>query len=278
MTRQTVLPERWVIVDDGSTDRTAEIVSQHAAANPWIELVRLPHRKERHFAGKVNAFNTGLARYQSLTFQVVVNLDADVSLETDHFEFLLGRFAEDSRLGVAGTVYTQPNFDSMVDSFEGEDSVAGPLQCFRYDCFLDIGGYVPNRRGGIDWIAVTTARMKGWRTKNFKERRFHHHRSMGTAERSLVQASFDYGVKDYFMGGSFLWQIFRSAYRMRKSPLGGIALFSGYTWGMLRRVERPVSAELVAFYRREQMAKLRRILGSIARLRKIEKFQSAGGR
>ena len=57
--------------------------------------------------------------------------------------------------------------------------------------------------------------MKGWTTKNFKERRFHHHRSMGTAERSLVQASFDYGVKDYFMGGSPLWQIFRSAYRMR---------------------------------------------------------------
>ena len=131
-----------MIVDDGSTDRTAEIVS-HMPQHPWIELVRLPRRKERHFAGKVIAFNTGLERVKSLTFQVVVNLDADVSLEANHFEFLLGRFAEDSRLGVAGTVYTQPNFDSMVDSFEGEDSVAGPLQCFRYDCFLDIGGCVP---------------------------------------------------------------------------------------------------------------------------------------
>jgi hypothetical protein len=272
---QTVLPERWVIVDDGSTDRTAEIVAEYAATRPWIDLVPLPHRRERHFAGKVLAFNAGLERVKELQFQLVGNLDADVSLEPDHVEFLLGRFSEDPTLGVAGTVYTQPNFDSMTDSFEGQESVAGPFQLFRYECFQDIGGYVANRRGGIDWIAVTTARMKGWKTCSFPERRFRHHRLMGTAERSAVQAAFDYGRKDYFLGGSPLWQLFRGAYRMTRHPFGGVALLGGYFWAAVTRVERPVSHELMRFHRREQMAKLRRILGSIARLRRVEKFYSA---
>ena len=143
---------------------------------------------------------------------------------------------EDRRLGVAGTVYTQPNFDSMTDSFEGEHSVAGPVQILPVRVLRDIGGYVPNRLGAIDWIAVTTARMKGWTTRTFTERRFHHHRSMGTAERTGVQAAFDYGVKDYFMGGSPLWQVCRSAYQMTRSPLRGVGLLGGFAWGMLRRV------------------------------------------
>lgn len=276
---QTVLPERWMIIDDGSTDRTAEVVAAYAATRHWIELVRLPHRHERHFAGKVHAFNAGLDRVRSLHYDVVGNLDADVSLEPDHFEFLLRKFGEDPKLGVAGTVYTQPRFDSMSDSFEGEESVAGPLQLFRSECFRDIGGYVPNRLGGVDWIAVTTARMKGWKTRTFKERRFHHHRSMGTAERSDVQASYDYGVKDYFIGNSPLWEVLRCTYRMRRSPVAGIALLAGFGWAALRRIDRPVSPALMAFHRREQMLKLRRIVKAVVTLRRIEKFHlpSEGG-
>jgi glycosyltransferase involved in cell wall biosynthesis len=272
---QTIIPERWIIVDDGSTDRTADIVAGYAEGNPWIELIHIPHRPDRHFAGKVYAFNAGLDRIKSVEFQIVGNLDADVSLEPDHFEFLLDRFSEDSALGVAGTVYTQPNFDSMIDSFEGEESVAGPLQVFRYECFREIGGYVPNRLGGVDWIAVTTARMKGWTTRSFADRRFHHHRSMGTAERGTIGAAFDYGRKDYFLGGSPVWQFFRACYRMTQSPLVGMALLCGYYWAALRRVKRPVSRELMTFHRRDQKTKLKLILGSIVRLRRVERFYKA---
>ncbi|SRR5579875_482003 len=270
MIRQTVLPIKWVIVDDGSTDRTAAIVDSYAKRYPWIQLVRRPQRKDRNFAGKVYAFNEGFNFVRDLTFDLIGNLDADISFGADHFEFLINQFAKDQGLGVAGTAYTQPDWDSTRDSFEGQASVHGACQLFRYQCFLDIGGYQPNPGGGIDWIAVTTARMKGWKTRNYPDRRFHHYRTMGTAERSAIGAAFDYGKKDYFLGGSPIWEFFRVSYRMSKKPrvVGGLALLSGYCWAALTRVKRPVSRDLMRFHRKEQMKKLRMILGTLIRLKK----------
>jgi glycosyltransferase involved in cell wall biosynthesis len=266
---QTRLPLKWVIVDDGSTDRMPDIVAEYAKRHAWIELVRMPTRAERHFAGKVHAFNAGLERVRHLQFDLVGNLDADISFSPDHFSFLIDRFAEDARLGLAGTAYTQDGWDSTKDSFEGVTSVHGACQLFRYQCYLDVGGYVANRAGGVDWIAVTTARMKGWKTLNFPQRRFHHYRIMGTAQRSRLGAAFDYGMKDYFLGGSPIWELCRVAYRSMKPPVvgGGIALLMGYSWAALKRVERPVSPELMRFHRREQMARLRTIIRSLLRLR-----------
>ena len=276
--KQTVLPSKWVIVNDGSTDATSSIVRSYLADHPWMELVDLPVRKDRNFAAKVYAFNEGLRRVQDLEFELVGNLDADISFGSDHFEFLISKFAENPSLGVAGTAYTQEGgWDSTRDSFEGEASVHGACQLFRYRCFLDIGGYCANRSGGIDWIAVTTARMKGWVTRNYPDRRYHNYRIMGTAERGPVGAAFDYGRKDYFLGGSPVWQVFRVAYRMTKKPilLGGVALLLGYCVAAVRRVERPVSRELVQFHRREQMKKLRTILCSLITLKRVQTYMPA---
>jgi glycosyltransferase involved in cell wall biosynthesis len=276
---QTQLPERWVIVDDGSTDRTAGIVESYAQKFPWITLMRHPKREGRNFAAKASAVNTAFAQSQDIAFDILGNLDADISFGPDHFEFLLRKFSEDRSLGVAGTAYTEKDWDSTTDSFEGETSVHGACQLFRRECFQEIGGYVPNAAGGVDWIAVTTARMKGWKTQNFPERRFHHHRTMGTAERSQYGAMFDYGMKDYYLGGSPLWELFRVAYRTTKKPLvvGGVALLCGYVWAALQRMKRPVGPELMCFHRREQMQKLRAILGALVRLKKVEKFYRSAG-
>jgi glycosyltransferase involved in cell wall biosynthesis len=233
----------------------------------------MPARAERHFAGKVFAFNAGLDRVRHLQFDYLGTLDADISFSPDHFSFLLDRFSEDPRLGLAGTAYMQDGWDSTKDSFEGVTSVHGACQLFRYQCYLDIGGYVANRAGGIDWIAVTTARMKGWKTLNFPQRRFHHHRIMGTAERSRLGAAFDYGMKDYFLGGSPIWELCRVSYRITKPPVlgGGIALLAGYSWAAIKRVERPVTPELMRFHRREQMARLKSIIRSLMKF-KLEKY------
>ena len=277
MMAQTVAPLRWVIVDDGSVDQTAEIVERYAVRCPWIDLVHLPQRAHRSFAGKVRAFNKGLERVRTLQFKVIGNLDADVSFHPDYLEFLMEKFSKDPRLGVAGTPFIENGYDSARDSFEGENHVAGGCQLFRRQCFEEIGGYICNPAGGIDWIAVTSARMKGWKTCSFPEKRFHHYRSLGTAERGIVASLFSYGEKDYYLGGSPVWQLFRVCYRSAKRPflIGGLALLGGYCWAALRRTKRPISPELMRFHRREQMNKLRAIFGSLLRLKKLDSFRVA---
>ena len=276
MVAQTVLPERWVIVDDGSTDNTAEIVAQFAARTSWIELLRREQRVDRSFAGKVYAFKAGLERVRSIDYEIIGNLDADLSFDGDYLEFLIRKFVEDPRLGVAGTPFTENSgYDSRKDSFEGENHVAGGCQLFRRRCFEEIGGFVPNRVGGVDWVAVTTARMKGWKTRSFPEKRFHHYRPLGTAERNVVGSLFSYGQKDYYLGGSPIWELFRVMYRMLKPPIlvGGLALLAGYCWAGLRRVKRPVSRELMHFHRHEQMQKLAAILSAVLRFKKVDSFR-----
>jgi glycosyltransferase involved in cell wall biosynthesis len=259
---QTILPKRWVIVSDGSTDGTDDIVEKYRPGREWLELVRLPERTERNFAAKVNAFNAGYARVKELSFDVIANLDADVSFGEDFFSYLLEKFESMPELGVAGTHYIEGDFHSYKDSYINVHHVNGQCQLFRRVCFEDIGGYVPIKGGGIDWVAVTTARMKGWTTYSFEDQIFYHHRKMGTAESSELRARFHYGKKDYFLGGHPLWQVFRSTFQMAKKPyvLGGLSLLSGYMWCWVTRYERPISLELMRFHRKEQMDRLRKLI------------------
>src|ERR1700733_13726837 len=207
--KQTVLPAKWVIINDGSTDATSTIVRRYLAEHPWIELVDLPVRRERNFAAKVYAFNTGQEIVKDLKYDIIGNLDADVTLENDQFEFLQNEFRKDPRLGVAGTIFKEEGgYSSETDSFEGETHVSGQCQIFRRECFEEIGGYRPNKAGGIDWMAVTTARMMGWKTRSFRERSFFHHRTLGTAERGRLASSFSYGEKDYYLGGAPVGGVF----------------------------------------------------------------------
>src|SRR5437773_5110972 len=272
---QTVMPEQWVIVDDASTDSTAQLVENYVRSYPWIELVRRTQRAKRSFSRKVDAFNAGLQQLGSLEFEVIGNLDADLFFDPEYLEFLIDKFAEDPKLGVAGTPFVENGYDSARDSFEGENHVAGGCQLSQRQCFEEIGGYIGNPAGGVDWIAVTTARMKGWKTCSFPEKRFHHYRSLGTAERGMIASAFSYGEKDYYLGGSPVWQLFRVCYQSAKHPVGGLALLAGYCWAALRRMKRPVSRELMCFHRREQMKKLRAILGAVLRFKKVDNFRVA---
>jgi glycosyltransferase involved in cell wall biosynthesis len=276
MINQTHLPLKWVIVNDGSTDSTASIISRYLPAHNWIEMIEMPGRRDRSFAAKVNSFNAGYNRVKHLHYTVIGNLDADLSFENDYLEFLMSKFAEDSSIGVAGTTFKEEGgYNSDTDSFEGQNHVPGGCQLFRRTCFEQIGGYVPIKAGGIDWIAVTTARMRGWKTRSYREKWFFHHRSLGTAERSPLASGFSYGEKDYFLGGHPLWEYFRVLYKMTKRPyvIGGAVLGLGYLSAFVRRTPRAVSDELMRFHRREQMAKLRTVLKSLIMFRRVDSFR-----
>lgn len=259
---QTVLPKRWIIVSDGSTDGTDEIVWKYRDGREWLELIRLPEREERHFAAKVKAFDAGYERVKDLSFEVIGNIDADISFGQDFLAYLLEQFETMPDLGVAGTHYVESDFHSYRNSYINVHHVNGQCQLFRRACFEDIGGYVPIKGGGIDWVAVTTARMKGWKTYSFGDRVFYHHRKMGTAGSNELMSRFNYGKKDYFLGGHPLWQLFRGAFQMTKQPYlaGGLALLLGYFWCWATRFERPISQELMQFHRKEQLGRLKQLL------------------
>lgn len=258
--RQTFRPLRWFIVSDGSTDGTDDIVRTYAASNSWIELLRMPERAERHFAGKAWAFNAGYSKAKQLNPDVVGNLDADVSFEPEHFQFLLSKFAEDIELGVAGAPFREGTrqYDYRFSNIE---DVWGGCQLFRRACFESIGGYVPVKGGGIDHIAVLSARMKGWKTRTFTDKLCIHHREMNTAGQGVLKARFKLGAKDYSFGNHPVWEIFRMLYQAMDTPvvIGGMAIGAGYFWSMLRGREVPVSRELAAFTRREQMQRLQKL-------------------
>jgi poly-beta-1,6-N-acetyl-D-glucosamine synthase len=254
---QTVRPARWIIVSDGSTDGTDEIVKAYTAQHDWIEYLRMPERRERHFGGKAHAFKAAYERLQSLDYDVIGNLDADITLERDYFKFFLEKFRENPQLGVAGAPFRDGSHQYNY-RFTSIEHVSGACQLFRRACFDEVGGYQPIEIGGVDLIAVITARMMGWETRSFPEKTCFHHRKVGSAERGPLEIAFKGGVGDYRLGMHPLWETFRTPYQMTKSPLivAGAFRFLGFFWAMVFRKKKVIPAKVEEFRRREQMARL----------------------
>jgi glycosyltransferase involved in cell wall biosynthesis len=257
---QTHLPLKWVIVSDGSSDQTDELVSKYLKEYQWIELVRMPERAQRHFAGKVHAFKAGYERLKDTKVEIIGNLDADVSFGPKHFEFLIERMGENPQIGVAGSPFREGTFQYDY-RFSNIENVWGGCQLFRRECYEAIGGYMPLKGGCIDHVAVLSARLHGWQTRTFTENVCLHHRQMGTAMQGALEAKFKTGMKDYTVGNHPLWELVRMIYQMKNSPfvIGGLALGLGYAWSLIRRAEVPLSPDLVAFVRREQLNRLKKV-------------------
>lgn len=262
---QTVLPLKWIIVSDGSTDGTDELVNEFAASRPWIELVRLPERKERHFAGKVLAFNAGWERVKNAVFDVIVSMDADISFDSEYFAFLLSKLASDPAMGLIGTPFTEGEGSVYDFRFSSVDHVSGACQVFRRECFESIGGYTPIRGGGIDLVAVISARMRGWKTRTFLDKTYFHHRKMGSGMNQGLKLPFKWGQTDYRLGGHPVWQLFRCVYQMSRKPyvVGGLLCLVGYFYALVMRRPRDVTAEFVEFRGREQMNRLKKFCAKL---------------
>ena len=259
---QTAKPLKWIIVSDGSTDETDLIVQQYASTYHWIELMRMPQRRTRSFGGKADAVNAAYGCARDMEFGAVVVMDADITLGETHFAYLLARLEEDSALGVIGTPFQEATGETYDYRFVSIEHVSGACQVFRRSCFEDIKGYTPLPVGGVDHLAVVTARMKGWRTRTFTGMVSLHHRKMGSAEHGTFASWYRTGIKDYTIGGHPLWELARVSIQIFRAPfvIRGLALGVGYFGAMVRQVERPVPVEIQKFHRQEQMGRLKRLL------------------
>ncbi len=262
---QTWRPLRWVVVSDGSTDGTDDLVRAVATQHPWVELLRMPEHEDRHFASKARCFQAGYERLKSLNFDVVGNLDADITFAPPYLEFLLRQFALNPHLGVAGTPYVEdaryPHRHAYAHPSADLRHVSGACQLFRRVCFDDMGGYPALKGGTVDWTAVTQARMNGWETRTFTEMTCLHHRPVGTAMRSRTGARFDQGGKAYRVGGHPAWELLRGMWLMRQPPyiVGGCAFLAGFVIPYFKREARTATPAMQAFHRAEQLERLRQM-------------------
>jgi hypothetical protein len=255
--RQTVPPVKWVIVSDGSTDRTDAIVAGYARDLTYLQLVRREKGRSRSFDSQVDAINAGCVLLRNVAYDFIGNLDGDVSFDPDYFEVLLGRVAARDRLGLAGGWICERECGEFKPRrFNRATSVAHAVQMFRRQCFEDVGGYVPFKYGGPDWYACVMARLKGWDVTAFSDLLVRHHKPTLTAEGKL-RGGMSQGLMDYSFGSSPYFEAFRCLTRTRR-PLGvsyAVCRFAGFVSGYVTRERRPVSEEFVRYLRKEEKAR-----------------------
>ena len=255
---QTLLPKRWVIVSDGSVDRTDEIINAYAEKHTFIRFLRMKRAPGRSFGRKVLALRAGGELLEDLEFDFIGNLDADVSVQPTYFEDLIARFDSTSSLGIVGGFVCEES-DGEFRSRRANRvySVAHAAQLVRRECYEAIGGYAVLEYGGEDWHAQVSAQIKGWTVAAFPELKILHHRHTGEAD-NLVRHKFRQGRMDYSFGSHALFEVLKCLQRMPEKPfiIGGSARLIGFLWAYIRRDQRPVSDEFVAFLRKEQRHKM----------------------
>jgi glycosyltransferase involved in cell wall biosynthesis len=261
---QTVPPQKWVIVSDGSRDRTEEIVSQYAGQYDFIDLLRADAGEQRNFGSKARAITAGYERVRSIYHDYVGILDADVSFSPTYYESVIQKFVDNPKLGIAGGILFDRHKEKYIKQITNTNwSVSGPIQMFRRECYEQIGGYLPVR-GGVDAVAEVMARMKGWEVRAFPEITVFHLRPTGAEKGSKWVICFNQGVDDYLLGYHFAFFLAKCISRSIEKPyfLPSIVMLSGYIWSCLRGSKREVSDEFVIYLRKEQMNRLRSLLPS----------------
>ncbi|MEJ2008117.1 MAG: glycosyltransferase family A protein [Acidobacteriota bacterium] len=261
VTSQTTLPCKWVIVSDGSTDGTEEIVRRYATKFKFIHLLCRAKDSERDFASKVFALNAGMQLIGGESFEFVGHLDADVSFKPDYFRDLFRKFQDDPALGVAGGfIYEDVNGQFISRKGNRTSSVAGAVQMFRRECYQEIGPFLPIQYGGEDWYAEVAARMRGWRVESFPELEVRHHRPTGSVG-GLLRSWYREGIMDYSIGSHPVFEFTKLTRRICYRPflLGSLTRFTSFILASLRREKRIVSPEFVSFLRKEEIGRLRAI-------------------
>ena len=255
---QTVLPLRWVIVSDGSTDKTDAIVERYASQYEFISFLKLMRPPGRNFGSKGVALEKGGKLLEGLCYGFVGNLDSDVVLEASYFETLLIQFEREPQLGIAaGFIYEEQDGEFRNRPANRVDSVPHAAQLVRRACYEAIGGYTVFKYGGEDWYAQQCAKMKGWHAEAIPTLKVFHERHTGTAG-SLLAHQFRLGRLDYSFGSDPIFEFMKCVVRVSQKPwlLGALMRFLGFTWSTLTRETRPVSRDFVDFLRKEQRAKI----------------------
>jgi poly-beta-1,6-N-acetyl-D-glucosamine synthase len=278
MVRQTLLPEQWVIVDDGSTDGTGDLIDAAARGNPWITAVRRPDRGFRRAgAGVVEAFYDGYAAVRGEHWEFIVKLDGDLTFEPNYFEACFAQFANDPRLGIGGGAILVPDKRGFKVDTPGAPPfhVRGATKIYRHACWNQISPLV--RAPGWDTIDEVRANMYGWSTKTFSNVSLVQLRQTGSTDSEWRhwykngRANYITGYHPLFMLGKCLKRAFQ------RSPLAAAALCAGFCSGYVKRLPMVEDDKTIRYLRRQQLLRLLSRPSIYADATKTENAQERNG-
>jgi glycosyltransferase involved in cell wall biosynthesis len=260
---QTIRPVCWVIISDGSVDRTDEIIKNYSGQHSFIRYFRLEQNEIRGIVSKANALAFAYKSLQNVEYNYIGNLDADVTFQPDYFESLLQKFELNPSLGIGGgLIYERsgPDFKSRISN--RITSVAHAAQLVRRECYESINGYAALKYGGEDWYAEISARMRGWTVRSFDDLRVMHHRPTGGGN-GLVNHRFREGKMDYSLGSDPVFELLKCLRRIPENPLffGAVLRLLGFLWCYVRGEKRLVSPDIARFLRAEQKGRIKELFG-----------------
>jgi glycosyltransferase involved in cell wall biosynthesis len=225
---QSIRPAKWVIVDDGSTDNTPQILAEYRAKHDWIEVVTRRNRGQRAVgSGVIDAFYAGFETINPDDYDYLCKLDLDLRLPPRYFEILMERLAANPHIATcSGKCYLEEENGSLVYERHADDVSIGASKFYRVSCFKAIGGFV--RELMWDGIDCHRCRMNGWIACSWDEPelRFIHLRPEGSSQKSIYAGRVRHGYGQYFMGTGFLFILASSIYRLNRKPyvLGSLAM------------------------------------------------------
>ncbi len=258
---QTIKPQKWLIVDDGSNDATSEIIKKYENQHDFITC----HRLERgdiisYYDRRANVVLTGIEKIKDMEFDFLAVLDADIIPEPNYFEGIMQEFDRDPQLGIAAGIFMYEVNNRREIALTDRLCTSGSHQVFRRECYNQIGGYVPLKYGGDDSLVDIMARMHGWKTCNFDEYPVLQKRVVGTGDdKTVLQARFGQGLTDYGIATHPIFMMakcLRRAFLEKPYIVGGMARWAGFSAGYLRREKRQISSEVISFVRKEQIKRL----------------------
>jgi biofilm PGA synthesis N-glycosyltransferase PgaC len=254
--RQSILPVQWILIDDGSRDKTGEIMDHYAQQHSWITIC---HRNDRGFrnsaGGEIDAFYDGYSRIVCSDWDFIVKLDGDLSFSPDYFAQCFAEFANNPRLGIGGGgIYHELNGEIALEK-SPIFHVRGATKIYKRECWDDLGGLM--RAPGWDTVDELKANMLGWTTRSFPALRLLHYRYTGAADGAWKNGIKD-GRANYIAGYHPLFMVLKCAARSIKRPrlVGSVGLMLGFLSGYWRRTPQVQDHGLIRYTRNQQLRRL----------------------
>jgi poly-beta-1,6-N-acetyl-D-glucosamine synthase len=255
VTNQTVLPSEYIIVNDGSTDHTTDIIDKYLLKYPWIHRYDKPKGEHCPGTGVIEAFYTGFNKIENNSWDFVVKLDGDLSFEPDYFEFQLQEFNNHPKLGMTSGVTYQPNGNQLIIDKMPEDHVRGAAKMYRRTCIEQIGG-IPKVLGW-DTIDELKAQLAGWETRSYKHLVLIHYKPIGFKQTNVIKRELKAGERQHYLGYHPVFAILKNIYRMLQKPfiIAGTLNLTGFFMAYIMKKDK-IELALIKLLRNKQIARM----------------------